>query len=375
MRIALLHDWLTGMRGGEKVLQEIASLYPEADLFTLIHRRGSCPTITAGRDVHTSWLDHLPGVRKYYRYLLPAMPHAIESLDLSDYDLILSTSHCVAKGARKRDDATHICYCHSPMRYIWEQADSYQATMTGLGSLGLGLLRSNLRRWDVRTASRVDRFVANSHNVADRIARFYHRSSRVIYPPVNTEFFSYDEDIEREDYYLVVSAMAPYKRVDHAVEAFRKLPHERLVVIGSGQQEKMLRTIASKNTTFVGWGDDDMIRYHYRRCRALLFPGEEDFGIVPVEAMACGAPVIAYGAGGALETVRDISDPTQTRPTGLFYPQQTVEHLLEALKQFESVRHQMDPLDAANAASAFSRETFRREYQAMVDRIIGHAST
>ncbi len=371
MRIALLHDWLTGMRGGEKVLQEIAALYPAADLFTLIHVRGTCPTITAGREVYTSWLDHLPGVGKYYRYLLPAMPHAIQSLDLSEYDLILSTSHCVAKGARKRKDAIHLCYCHSPMRYIWGQSDSYRETMTGLGSLGLGLLRSNLRRWDVRTAAGVDRFIANSHNVADRIARFYRRPARVIYPPVNTEFFSYDEEIPREDYYLVVSAMAPYKRVDHAVEAFRHLPNERLVIIGAGQQAKQLRAIAGKNTTFLGWGDDEMIRHHYRRCRALLFPGEEDFGIVPVEAMACGAPVIAYGAGGVLETVRDISDPTQTRPTGLFYHEQSVESLLDAIDHFQSVRHQMDPVDAVAAASAFSRETFRREYQAMVNRIVG----
>jgi len=365
VKIALVHDWLTGMRGGEKVLREIADLCPAADLFTLLHVRDTCGEITRGRRVTASWLNRLPAIGRYYRYLLPVMPLAIESLDLAGHDLVISTSHCVAKAVRKPPGAVHVCYCHSPMRYVWDQERSYRGTM-GPAGMGLRLLGSSLRRWDVRTAGRVDHFLANSHNVAGRIRRVYGRDSAVIHPPVDTEFYCPDPAVEREDFYLMVTALAPYKRVDQAIEAFRELPDRRLVILGAGQQDKALRGQAGGNVTFLGWASDEAIRDHCRKCRALLFPGEEDFGIVPVEAMACGAAVIAFDAGGAMETVRNALDPTVAAQTGLRYRHQTPQGLRQAINRFEALSPPLDPAHAVAHARTFSRDTFRSRFRAFL---------
>jgi len=363
MRVALVHDWLTSMRGGEKVLAAIANLFPEADLFTLLHAKGTCQPIVSGRRVVCSWLNRLPQIRRYYRYCLGLMPYAIESLKVADYDLILSTSHCVAKGVLS-GDKKHICYCHSPMRYIWGMQTSYQTTMrqtlTGRLSHGaLAMLTPQLQKWDVKSSRGIDAFIANSQTVAQRIKHLYSRDSKVVYPPVDTEFYYPDPNIQSAGFYLVVGAMAPYKRVDQAVEAFSKRTDLQLVIIGTGQMEQALRAKATDNVRFLGWADNLTIRDHYRRCKALLFPGEEDFGITPVEAMACGAPVIAYDSGGATETV------IAKEGLGVRYPAQTVDAVLEGIETLESWP-EVDSDALVNNAQAFSYSAFRKAYTAVL---------
>ncbi len=370
MAIAIIHDWLTGMRGGEKVLAAMASLYPQADLFTLIHLPGSVSPQIERHRITASWMNRLPRIGRYYRYLLPLMPRAAESLDLRAYDLVLSSSHCVAKGVRKAPGAIHICYCHSPMRYAWSLEAAYRQTM-GLGGLGLRLFRRYLRSWDRRTADGVDHFLANSHNVAGRIRDIYGREATVVYPPVDTEYYTPSSQ-PREDFYLVVGALAPYKRVDQAVEAFRRMPQRRLLIIGSGQMAA-LRESAPVNVTFLGWQSDEVIRDHYRRAKALLFPGEEDFGIVPVEAMACGCPVIAYGAGGALETVLDATADERCA-TGVHYRTQTVEAIVEALRTFEARPASFVPERIVRHARQFSGARFCEQYARQVGQLAGPAA-
>ncbi|MHC4561157.1 MAG: glycosyltransferase [Planctomycetota bacterium] len=363
MRIALVHDWLTGMRGGEKVLSLLCGLVPGADILTLIHVPGSCDDAIERRCIRTSDLSDLPGVGRYYRHLLPLMPLAIEQIDASGYDLIISSSHCVAKGVIRSPGSLHVCYCHTPMRYAWAQQSAYRTTM-GLGGLALRLMRPYLRAWDRRSAGHVDCFVANSRNVAGRIAASYRRSAEVIYPPIDTDFLT-PADVPREPYYVMVTAMAPYKRVDQAIEAFGQLAR-KLIIIGAGQQLAKLRKSAPANVELLGWGDDEMVRYHYRRCQALIFPGEEDFGMTPLEAMACGCPVIAYGAGGAMETVLDAADPANTSPTGLLYRPQTVEGLVGAVQWFEHMGERFDPAASAAWAGRFGRQRFVNEFRELL---------
>ncbi|MBL7133469.1 MAG: glycosyltransferase [Phycisphaerae bacterium] len=364
MRVALVHDWLTGMRGGEKVLSVLCRLLPDADLFTLIHTPGACDRSIERMRIITSCLNDLPWVERYYRCLLPVMPLAVESLDLEGYDLIISSSHCVAKGIIRPPESLHVCYCHTPMRYAWSQAEQYHQTM-GLLGLALRAVRGYLRAWDRRSAGHVDCFIANSHNVGRRILRSYGRHSEVVYPPVDTDLFSPGRK-PREDFYLMVTAMAPYKRVDQAVLAFSRLGR-RLVIIGRGQQSRQLMKNATENISFLGWQSDEVVRDHYRRCRALIFPGEEDFGMVPAEAMACGAPVISYRGGGAGETVLDVDAPDPNGPTGLLYGPQTPEALAAAVKRFEQVEHCFAPRHAANWARRFSGRTFTEG----IKRVVG----
>ena len=362
MKVALVHDWLTGMRGGEKVLREIGRMYPQADLFAVLHTPGRCDRLIEDRRIVSSWLNRLPAVERYYRYLLPVMPWAIESLDLRGYELILSSSHCVAHGVRRPRGAVHVCYCHSPMRYAWSQGQAYRQA---LGGLALALFRDPLRRWDRRAAQDVDLFVANSHNVARRIRQAYARKAWVVYPPVDTDFYT-PAPIRREDFYLVVGTLAPYKRIDQAVRAFGRLTDRRLVVIGSGQMAAALRRMAPGNVTLLGWQSDQVVRDHYRRCRALLFPGEEDFGIVPVEAAACGCPVIAYRAGGALETVIGVKDG-QGPATGLYYSPQTVDALVAAIREFEDLPDCWEAGQMARHAARFGPVRFREEFGRAVE--------
>ena len=354
------------MRGGEKVLDLICRRFPNADLLTLLHVPGSCCDRIERMRIRTSWLSDLPGVERYYRNLLPVMPLAIEGFDACPYDLILSSSHCVAKGVIRRPGSLHVCYCHSPMRYVWSQDAAYRGTM-GVKGVPLRLIRGYLRAWDRRSAAHVDRFIANSANVAGRIAHTYGREADVVYPPIDTDFFS-PGGAEREDFYLMVSAMAPYKRVDQAIEAFASVG-KPLVVIGSGQQYDKLSRLAPANVRLLGWQDDEAVRDHYRRCRALIFPGEEDFGMVPLEAMACGAPVIAYGAGGALETVRCVKTASD-RPTGLCYRPQTVQALAEAVSEFERREGELDRDDIVQWAREFGEHVFDENYCRVVNRLL-----
>jgi len=303
-RIVLVHDWLTGMRGGEKVLESLCRIFPGAPLLTLVHARGTVsPLIESGRRVRTSFVQHLPAPARFYRHYLPLFPIAIEGFDLDDVDLVVSTSHCAAKSVVPTGRALHVCYCHSPMRYAWDQFDAYfgAARVGPVASAALRPVLARLARWDRDTAGRVDRFVANSRYVAGRIARYYNRGSSVLYPPVATDFFT-PEDTPPDPYFLVVSALVPYKRIEIAIEAARAL-HAPLRIVGTGPDAARLEALAGPTVEFLGALDDDALRAVYRKAQALILPAEEDFGIGPVEAMACGRPAIAFGRGGARETV------------------------------------------------------------------------
>jgi glycosyltransferase involved in cell wall biosynthesis len=306
VRIAFVHDWLTGMRGGEKVLEALCERFPQAEVFTLVHLRGSVsPTIERTRP-HTSFVQHLPLVRQLYRMYLPLFPAAIEQFDFDSFDLIVSTSHCCVKSVIRPARARHLCYCLTPMRYAWDQFDAYFGSGR-VGPVANRMLRpmlGALARWDAATAGRADRYVAISQHVASRIRRYYNRDAAVIYPPVDTEFYSPDSTVP-EPFLLIVSALVPYKRIDLAIEA-AQLAGMPLRVAGAGPERDRLRAMAEArhaDVEFLGPLEDVEIRALYRRAAAVLLPGEEDFGIAPVEAQACGSPVVALGRGGALETI------------------------------------------------------------------------
>lgn len=347
-RVALIHDWLTGMRGGEKVLEVLCDIFPEADVFTLVHLPGRVSPAIERHRIVTSPLQRLPGIGRLYRHLLPIMPWAIERFNFSGYDALISTSHCVAKAAKPPEGIPHWSYCHTPMRYLWDQYEQYFGP--GRANIAvraaMSLVKAPLQRWDLATVPRVQRFFANSRHVQARIQRIYGRESTVIYPPVEVGFFRPPELApKREPFYLIVSAMAPYKRLDLALAACARLDRP-LVVIGEGQEKRQLERVAPPGTRFLGWQSNEDIRDYLWRAKALLFPGEEDFGIVPVEAMAAGCPVIAYGRGGALETVQD-------GLSGLFFSEPTVDSLCDAMQRCE--RSRWDARAIVAAARSFDR--------------------
>lgn len=364
--IAIIHDWLTGMRGGEKVLEVLCELFPQADLFTLLHNPGSVSSTIESMKIRTSFIDSLPFKESGYRRYLPLFPRAIESFDFSPYDLLLSTSHCVAKGALPREGALHICYCHTPMRYVWEMYDDYfgKGRAGVLTRTAMKFFAPRLRQWDVRSSNRVHSYVANSRNVARRIHQYYGRSADVIHPPVDTSLFRTSE--RDEGYYLIVSALVPYKRVDLAVQVFNDLG-ERLVVVGKGPERDALQAQASARIEFLGWQTDAELASLYAGCRALIFPGVEDFGIVPLEAMASGKPVVAFGQGGALETVVAEGD----NRTGLFFHEQTPESLRDALDRFKSMS--FDPARIRRHAERFNRDTFKQTLDGYIRKQVGLA--
>lgn len=354
-KVALVHDWLTGMRGGEKVLELFCRQWPDASLHTLLHVPGSVSEPIERLRPRTSALQWFPCVKNYYRYLLPLMPMAI-GRPLPACDLVVSSSHCVAKGAVAPPGAIHVCYCFTPMRYAWHMRDSYG--WRGVKGWMVDQILDRLRDWDRRTAAGVTHFVAISREVQRRIRECYGRDSVVIYPPVETDYFTPIAE-PRDDYYLVVSAFAPYKRIDIAIEACKRLGR-RLVIIGSGQQERVLRTLSGPETTFLGWQSTEQIRDHYRRCRALLFPGVEDFGIVPLEAQACGAPVIAFAQGGAVETVVPLG--TRHAPTGYWFNEQSPAMLADAIDDFERQAGEFDPSAMRVHAQRFTTRRFEDEF-------------
>ena len=367
MKVALVHDWLTGMRGGEKCLEVFCELFPDADLYTLFHIPGSVSPRIESMRIHTSFLQDLPGIKKYYRYYLPLMPWAIGSFRLEDYDLVLSSSHCVAKGVHSTG-GTHICYCFTPMRYIWDQFDVY---FSGKGwriqTIFMHLLRPFLKTWDVRSNRGIDQFVAISRYIQKKIKNFYGRESTVILPPVNTRLYFPGNEC-REDFFLIVGALSPYKRVDLAVEAFNELGYP-LCIIGTGPEMPYLRTIAASNIQFLGWMSDEQVRSYYSRCRALVFPGEEDFGIVPLEAQAMGCPVIALGKGGVLETVipepgswkpqTGIPEEKTQKPTGLFFYETERDSLCQAIERFNAVEAEFDANAIREHALKFDQNQFQ----------------
>jgi glycosyltransferase involved in cell wall biosynthesis len=356
------------MRGGEKCLEPLARRWPTARLLTLLHKPGSVSAAIERLRVRPSWLGRLPRVERYYRYLLPLMPFAA-GWRVTDADLVVSLSHCVAKSARPPRGVPHVCYCFTPMRYAWHMKDAYfrKAGLVGrLKAAVVDRLLSAIREWDRRTADRVTHFVAISRTVQDRIRECYGRDSVVICPPVDTDFYS-PAPVPREDFYLVVSALAPYKRFDLAIEACLRLGR-RLVVIGSGQDAAKLRARAGPGVAFLGWQPDEVIRDHLRRAKALLFPGEEDFGIVPLEAQACGCPVIALGRGGATETVRPLGGSAD--PTGVCFGEQTADAVISAIERFERDADRFDPRAARRQAVLFRKERFESELFGYLDRVV-----
>jgi len=361
LKTAIIHDWLTGMRGGEKVVEAICELYPEADLYTLFHFKGAVSDTIEKMNIHTSFLQYMPFARKYYRYYLPFMPMAIEAFNVKNYDLIISSSHCVAKGVIPGKNAVHICYCHTPVRYAWEMYGQYFAIGNkpkGIKDFVIEGVMKYIRNWDIKTVGRVNHFVSNSENIKERIKRCYNREAAVIYPPVDTEYYGNKDIVDkREDYYLLAGAFAPYKRLDLAVEAFNKLGY-RLVIIGQGQDEKKLRSLADKNIEFLGWQDDKKLYECYSKCKAFIFPGEEDFGIMPVETQLAGTPVIAYGKGGALETVID-------GKTGVLFYEQTCEALIGAVKKFENMSFNRNAV--RENGLRFNKARFKNEFKGFVD--------
>ncbi|MBI3315985.1 MAG: glycosyltransferase [Candidatus Omnitrophica bacterium] len=369
MRVAFSHDWLNGMRGGEKCLEALCEAFPDSDIFTLFYEREKISSALAGHKIITSFLQRFPGIRAFYRHCLPFFPKAVETFRLEGYDLVISTSHCVAKGIRKNKNAFHLCYCFTPMRYAWGFFDEYFGKRSAVERAAIGFIMNRLKRWDAKSSGRVDHFVAISDHVKRRIEKYYHRHAEVVYPPADTDFFSPSADAAPEDFYLVVSALVPYKRVDLAVRAFNELGR-RLVIIGDGPEKHTLQKMALANIQFLGWQPDETLRYYYRRARALIFPGEEDFGITPVEAQACGRFVIAYGCGGALETVLE-------NKTGVFFKEPSAQALLEAVRRFETRDWRSE--EARANALRFNKERFKTEMtrlirDLMAKRSLGFAS-
>ncbi|MGJ8545985.1 MAG: glycosyltransferase [Sulfitobacter sp.] len=349
MRVAIVHYWLVKMRGGEKVLEALCELYPQADIFTLVYDPTMVSDTIRDHRVTTSFLQRIPWGRKHYQAMLPLMPWALEGLDLSGYDLVLSSESGPAKGVICPPHAVHICYCHSPMRYIWDHAHLYRASAGFLRGAALAFCAPWLRMWDVTTSARVDYFVANSNHVAARISKYYRRSAVVVPPPVDTEAFTVQA--QKEDFYLCASELVDYKRVDLAVAVCTQTSR-RLIVVGEGPQLARLKAIAGPSVHFAGRLETADLRAHLARCRALIFPGEEDFGIIPVEAMAAGTPVIAYGSGGARDSVL-------SGKTGVFFDEQTPLALAQALDLFEETGVGFSAARIAAHAAKFNKATFQ----------------
>lgn len=363
LRIALVHDWLTGMRGGEKCLEVLCRAFPSAKLYTLIHRKGSTSPAIEAMSIRTSPLQRAPGVHRYYRHLLPIMPAAAATWRLKDVDLVVSFSHCVAKAVRVPAGVPHVSYCFTPMRYAWQGRDAYLQGWADrpIRRAAARTLLDRLREWDRSTASRVSHFVSISETIRGRVADCYRRDSTVIEPPVDTDYYRPDPAAAREDFYLVVSALVPYKRVDQAIEACRRTGR-KLIVIGAGPDRARLEADAGPGVTFLGWQPDDVIRDHYRRCRALLFPGEEDFGIVPVEALGCGSPVIALNRGGAAETV--------PAACGRLYPEPTTDSLAEAIAAWEAEGRPHDATFARERAESYALPVYTRRLLGLLADVV-----
>ena len=331
MKVALVHDWLTGMRGGEKVLEVFCELFPHAEIFTLFFFPEMISDKIKSHEIIVSNLQRLPLKRRFYRNYLPLFPSGVECFDLRDYDLVVSTSHAVAKGAIVNEDAVSICYCHTPMRYIYDLFSVYfpEADLSAFTRILLPWIRDYLRNWDEKSTHRVNHFIANSRNVAKRIKKLYNRESTVIYPPVDTSVYRPSEH-GSEDYYLIVSALVRYKRIDLAINAFNLLG-KKLLIIGSGPEEKYLKSLAKQNIEFLGRVEkDEDVNHYYQDCHALIFPGIEDFGLTPLECQSAGRPVIAFAQGGALESVIE-------GISGHFFIEQTVDAIVNAVYEFEEM--------------------------------------
>jgi glycosyltransferase involved in cell wall biosynthesis len=360
LRVAIVHDWLVTYAGAERVLEQLLALYPTADLFSLVDFVPEQEReFLGGRTVRVSFIQHLPGARRRHRQYLPLMPIAVEQFDLSPYDVVISSSHAVAKGVLTGPDQLHICMCYSPMRYAWDLQHQYlrESGLThGFRSALARYALHRIRIWDARTANGVDGFIAISRFIARRIWKTYRRSSVVIYPPVDVEAFT--AEAVKQEYYVTVSRLVPYKRVDLIVEAFVAMPHRQLVVIGDGPEAAKIERRTAPNIRLLGWQPLPVVREHLQRARAFVFAAEEDFGIAPLEAQACGTPVVAYGKGGVRETIQGLDDPA---PTGVFFEQQTVEALRAAVDRFEREGERITSAACRANAVRFDPAGFRRQ--------------
>lgn len=367
LRVALAHDWLTGMRGGEAVLERICLRYPGAPIYTLFHDPGEVSTTIEAHPILPSLLNTLPAARRNYRRLLPLFPLAARGLDVRAYDLVVSTSHCVIKALRVASTAAHVCYVHTPMRYIYDQYEDYFGAGRASPAVRLAMraLRPALRRWDRATANRPTHLVANSRHVRDRIRRCWGRDATVVHPPVDLGRFRPEAEQTARDYYLMVGAFAPYKRVDLAIQAFNALNLE-LRIVGGGPQSSSLQRMAGPSVRMLGRVDNQRVSELYAGARALVFPGEEDFGITPLEAQASGTPVIALGRGGALETVRGLD---QGRPTGIFFRDQRVADLVAAVQRFEQMRDRFRTADLVENAARFGVAEFDAQLAMVLDPV------
>lgn len=361
LRVALVHYWLVNDRGGEKVVRSLLNIFPNADVFTHVIDRDAFSDLTEVHNVRQSFIGRIPGARKHYQKLLPLMPLALEQLDLRGYDLVISSESGPAKGVLVDPEALHVCYCHSPMRYLWDMYHEYREQAGWFKRMLMPLLAHYLRLWDQHSANRVDWFVANSQFVKRRIDKAYRRDATVINPPVDVDGFEFFP--EKDDYFLLLGQLTGYKRPELAVEAFEAMPERRLVVIGDGEMLAELRRRNLPNVNFIGRQPFEEVKRYLQRARALVFPGLEDFGIVPVEALACGTPVIAFGRGGALESVID-------GQTGLCFTEQTVESLSSALERFEAWEPSMDRRSLRVAAERFSETRFRQEMTEFIDQAL-----
>src|ERR1700682_4281886 len=360
MKVAIIHYWLVGMRGGEKVLEALCEMYPQADIFTHVYLPEMVSDRIRQHRIIPTFINALPRAAKMYKNYLPLMPVALEQLDLRGYDLIISSESGPSKGIVPSADALHVCYCHTPMRYIWNMYYDYRNGTGWVARLMIPPLTHYLRMWDVTSAARVDRFVANSATVARRIHRYYGADSIVIHPPVDTGAFSIAAASELGDYYLMAGELVSYKRPDLAVRAFNEMKL-KLVVIGGGEMLDEGRRLAGPTVTVLGSQPFDVLKQHYARCRALIFPGEEDFGMVPVEAMASGRPVVAFGRGGATETVA-------TGVSGVFFAEQTVEAISSAVRSLAGI--EFDSRKISAHAEQFGREHFLQKMRAHIDRLL-----
>lgn len=366
MRVAVIHDWLVVYAGAERVLERILCCYPDADLFAVVdflppEKRG----FIMNKPVQTSFVQNLPLVQRNYRLYFPLMPLAVEQFDLSGYDLVISSSHAVAKGVITGPDQLHVSYVHSPMRYAWDLQHQYlkeSGLMSGPRGWLAKLMLHKMRLWDLRTANGVDSFLANSFFISRRVWKIYRRKAKVIFPPVDVAQFSLCE--KKENFYLAASRLVPYKRMDLIVEAFSAMPSRQLVVIGDGPEMRRLKANAGPNVTILGYQADIVLRDAMQRARAFVFAAEEDFGIMPLEAQACGTPVIAYGKGGVLETIRGLDAHT---PTGVFFPEQSVASLCAAVERFESSVAQISPRACRENALRFSVERFDAELKQFME--------
>ena len=359
MRIALVHDYLNQYGGAERVLEALAELFPNAPIYTLIYDRKITDRILPGRKIRASFLQKFPFVKSHHRFFPPLMPLAVERFDLSEYDLVISDSAAFSKGVITKSDALHICYCHTPTRYAWDDSHKYvrEFNMSILAKIFVPFFMNYLRLWDREAAYRVDKFICNSNFVAKRIEKYYKQKATVIYPPVDAEFFI-PSFKPVDNYYLMVGRLLVYKRFDIAIEAFNRLELP-LKIIGDGPEMKKLKKLANWNIEFLGELEGEKLRNYYQNCQALIFPQEEDFGIVALEAMACGRPVIAYQGGGALESIKQ-------GETGLFFKEQTVGSLIEAIKNFRPEK--FNPKLIRQHALRFDKEIFKKKIKDFIEK-------